>query len=138
MMDGNLITIARIDVHKFLEGYREWRVYHSALTKEQKKKALSIIYVVEGKEYLVRMNSLRYAVFEKSIVCAGCGLEANHFKLQSGPQAEHRAHYNLYYEDDLFTKDHIVPKSKGGSDQLDNLQTMCYPCNHNKDDGSSQ
>lgn len=32
------------------------------------------------------------------------------------------------------TLDHIVPKSKGGSSEVDNLQTMCAPCNHAKAD----
>jgi len=30
------------------------------------------------------------------------------------------------------TLDHIRPKSKGGTDDEDNLQTMCQPCNCRK------
>lgn len=32
------------------------------------------------------------------------------------------------------TLDHRIPRSKGGSDADDNLQTMCAPCNHEKGD----
>ena len=32
----------------------------------------------------------------------------------------------------LITKDHIIPKSKGGKDKLDNYQTMCVRCNKRK------
>ena len=32
------------------------------------------------------------------------------------------------------TVDHIVPVARGGSDDLDNLQTMCQPCNSRKGD----
>lgn len=30
------------------------------------------------------------------------------------------------------TVDHVVPVSQGGSDDLDNLQTLCGPCNSSK------
>lgn len=30
--------------------------------------------------------------------------------------------------------DHIVPANRGGSDQLDNLQTLCFACNRGKRD----
>ena len=34
----------------------------------------------------------------------------------------------------LFTKDHILPRSKGGKNWLQNYQTMCYNCNQEKAD----
>jgi 5-methylcytosine-specific restriction endonuclease McrA len=46
-------------------------------------------------------------------------------------------HINMYHVEPngslmLMTKDHIVPSSKGGSDHIDNLQTMCSKCNSKK------
>jgi len=32
------------------------------------------------------------------------------------------------------TIDHRIPKSKGGTDNLSNLQSMCDPCNQEKAD----
>jgi 5-methylcytosine-specific restriction endonuclease McrA len=32
------------------------------------------------------------------------------------------------------TVDHVVPRSKGGSDQLSNLALLCKTCNEEKDD----
>lgn len=48
-------------------------------------------------------------------------------------------HLNLYHEGKrgglvLMTQDHIFPKSRGGKDSLDNLQTMCTICNMRKGD----
>lgn len=34
---------------------------------------------------------------------------------------------------DNLTVDHKLPLSEGGTDDLENLQTMCQPCNHQKD-----
>jgi len=33
----------------------------------------------------------------------------------------------------LATVDHVIPKSKGGSDDKSNLVLACYPCNFKKD-----
>jgi hypothetical protein len=33
--------------------------------------------------------------------------------------------------DDL-TLDHVVPRSRGGGDEIENLQTLCRPCNSRK------
>lgn len=92
--------------------------------------------------YRVDMTSLRYHCFKKSLSCVKCGLVGTTFRLEyNNTQLERtpdRAHFNLYSaEGVLMTKDHILPKSKGGKDHIDNLRTYCSPCNHkrgNKDD----
>ena len=101
----------------------------SPINKRERK---SII--IDGHE--VYTNSWRYKTFyNKGCNCVKCGRKGSYFKLESGGSKEesNRRHFNLYSEDDvLMTKDHILPKSKGGKDTLENFQTMCCICNSNK------
>lgn len=92
---------------------------------------------IEVEGYQVHQKSLRYATFyQKGLKCACCGKEGSYFLLEpdrTGAAAATRRHFNLYAEDGtLMTKDHIRPKKWGGQDVVDNLQTMCEPCNRNK------
>lgn len=99
------------------------------LIDKHNPKASSII--VNGK--FVRVNSQRYELFSKNITCVHCGKIGTHFKLISTADNPERAHFDLFSDDDiLFTKDHIIPKSKGGKDILSNYQTMCVNCNKEK------
>jgi hypothetical protein len=98
-------------------------------------------YMVHGIEYLINMKSLRYDQFRKSPVCSCCGLVGSYMALQiiqTRKYCLHKPHFNLYGIKDskhiILTKDHILPKAKGGTDTLDNLQTMCYNCNQMKMD----
>lgn len=90
-------------------------------------------------EYEVKVTSLRLTLFkEKGLVCVSCGLEGQYFYLEKNKEWE-RPHFNLYGmnkqgKEILFTKDHIYPKSKGGPNSLENLQTMCSVCNSRKAD----
>jgi len=104
--------------------------------------------IINTKKYVVKMNVLRYKVFEKSIVCYGCGITGSFFLLQQHRKMnkltkDNVAHLNLYALDNLninggnhilMTKDHIIPTAKGGKNILDNLKTMCALCNLDKAD----
>lgn len=88
---------------------------------------------IEVDGYSVYTRSLRYMTFyQKGTKCVCCGKEGTHFRLD-GDSTTDRRHFNLYADDGtLITKDHIIPKSKGGRDAVSNMQTMCYPCNKAK------
>lgn len=69
---------------------------------------------------------------------ASCGLEGSFMAMEKS-EKDVSFHFNMYGIEEsgnevLFTKDHIIPKSKGGSNQLSNYQTMCVNCNQNKRD----
>jgi 5-methylcytosine-specific restriction endonuclease McrA len=87
---------------------------------------------------MVKMSSQRYAVFKKSLVCVKCGISGVFFAIEKPEKPENaKYHLNLYAinkdgKEVLMTKDHIVPKSKGGKNVLTNYQTMCYTCNYEK------
>lgn len=87
----------------------------------------------------VYMGDSRYRVFAKSLVCCRCGLVGSIMRLEYNwhPKGWIEPHFNLYAPDGeggwvLMTQDHILPKSKGGSDEDDNLITMCSYCNGKK------
>lgn len=93
---------------------------------------------IELEGFPVYTRSLRYATFfQKGCKCIVCGKEGTYFQLDPSPNGNpNRKHLNLYCEDGtLMTKDHIRPKSKGGSDVVSNFQPMCVECNTAK--GSS-
>ena len=56
-------------------------------------------------------ENFRYQVLKRDKRCLACGVTANNANLQV---------------------DHIIPRSKGGSNKIENLQTLCAPCNRGK------
>lgn len=88
----------------------------------------------------IPMNSMRYLNFlHHGCKCVKCGIEGTFFLKQKSHMSDPDFHLNLYAIDGrgkivLMTRDHIIPKSKGGPNTLDNLQTMCSPCNSKKGD----
>lgn len=93
-------------------------------------------YTIEIDNNEIYLLSDRYLTFfTKGYECPCCGLKATHFALERSGKAK-RYHLNLYgsfgNEEVLFTKDHIVPKSRDGKDEMSNYQTMCLKCNNKK------
>ena len=101
------------------------------VTEEETKRE----YRVGEEVYQVRMNSDRYSVFKANPICVACGLIGVKMVLDINP-GDQSPHFNLYGVENgrtvLMTKDHILAKSKGGTDDLSNYQTMCCTCNNLK------
>jgi 5-methylcytosine-specific restriction endonuclease McrA len=85
----------------------------------------------------VKTNTQRLRCFKhKGTQCFTCALEASFFVLEQ-PLGAARPHLNLYAlspsgQEILMTHDHIVALADGGSNRLDNAQTLCQPCNQAK------
>ena len=70
-------------------------------------------------------------LFKLGFTCVDCKIEGT--KWIRTRDAGGGIHLDLYSEDDtLMTIDHIIPKSKGGKNHIDNMQTMCKVCNESK------
>lgn len=109
----------------------------------------------------VRANSTRLECFRRNQTCCSCGVRGTLFLLQQHVTGvTHRTncfidncdlcylyphkqiqgdvpHLNFYHLGKrggltLMTQDHIMPRSRGGSNKMDNLQTMCCNCNNRK------
>ncbi len=84
----------------------------------------------------IKAVSDRYKCFISSgYNCVSCGVKGTHFAIER-TESDTTYHLNLYSvvngQDVLMTKDHIMPKSKGGRNHYSNYQTMCTVCNASK------
>ena len=93
------------------------------------------VFRLEGRR--IPIESVRLRLFMRSDrKCVVCGRQGTYFALEH-LDANHRDRtpdLNLYgtREDGsalLFTRDHILPKSLSGSEDIDNMQVMCTDCN---------
>jgi len=93
-------------------------------------------YNFDGDE--IKMSSQRLYVFkEKGCDCVTCGIKGAFFAKEKHSEYDRNYHFNLYALDEdgnevLMTKDHIIPRSKGGLDVIENYQPMCTRCNEKK------
>lgn len=85
--------------------------------------------------YSVRINSSALRMFKKSPKCKHCGVEGNTFVLLRDKKTQtSRPHLAFFHKQKngtllLMTKDHVLPKSKGGENRQENIQTLCQICN---------
>lgn len=99
-------------------------------------------YILNINGDMIKMASDRYYTFLKSLKCAYCSIEGKFMRKErilnhKGKPTTERFHFNLYAinsdgDEVLMTKDHIIPKSKGGHNSIRNYQTCCVNCNSDK------
>jgi hypothetical protein len=79
----------------------------------------------------VNISATLNLIKREGCVCKKCGTVGTHFKISD------EGGLNLFFEKSngghvIFTKDHIVPKSRGGINHPVNYQLMCADCNGKK------
>lgn len=99
-------------------------------------------FTILNNEEIYTLSDRYKTFFVKGYKCSTCGIEGSFFALERDKKNCHknsveRYHLNLYgYDKDgneiLMTKDHIIPKSLGGENKVENYQTMCKLCNKMK------
>lgn len=119
------------DIHQAIEASKSAPMANRFLDKQK------VTYDGE----LVKIASTRLMTFAVSgTTCSCCGLKASFFAIErnlADEKAGRPYHLNLWGVDSdgdevLFTHDHTLARSLGGSDHIENTTTMCTVCNFKK------
>lgn len=87
-------------------------------------------------------TSLRLRTFAvHGCTCYLCGAKGEYFSIDNfASDVEGSKHMNMWGTNPkdktplLFTHDHVIPRSKGGADKIENSRTCCTVCNAKKAD----
>jgi len=100
------------------------------------------VEVFHGHE--IYMDSSRYRLFQRDHVCCSCGIAGAYYAVERNTKWSRRQkrpliaegqhwHLNLYAVRNgvevMMTKDHHIPRSRGGADHDSNYVPMCSTCN---------
>ncbi len=102
-------------------------------------KSLVNLKTNEGRGHHVGMNTTKLKTLKSTTKCLCCGLQGQFFALEISSRGEFQAHLNLYGynefgEEVALTVDHIIPRSMGGINSVENIQILCAECNQLKAD----
>lgn len=95
----------------------------------------NVSFYIEGRDKPVKVKDLFKVRFQNllkdsSTHCVGCKCQLDHFRLERNYLGYH---FNAYTsEGQMLTCDHVIPKSEGGEDTLENTQLLCEACNSHK------
>ena len=88
----------------------------------------------------INVKSLRLRTFKKyGVDCVTCGAKGSYFLVAGMEKSKLYHDYHLCLiaiapdgSEVMMTKDHRLPRSKGGKDYLGNMQPLCSRCNARK------